>query len=74
MKYCCYWHGQHREQLFDLRSDPGEMVNLAVSRRYSEQLEDMRQRMVDWCERTDDAGFRFQVPGHEIMSPGSREW
>ena len=28
-KYCAYDHGEHRESLVDLESDPGEMVNSA---------------------------------------------
>lgn len=68
-KYSVWRWGHHREQLVDLQRDPGEMVNLAVSRRYRQQLTDLRQRLHDWCRATNDA---FQVPGHEILSPGAK--
>jgi hypothetical protein len=44
-KYCVYNHLQHREQLFDLDADPGEMVNLAVSAKHRPVLDEMRERV-----------------------------
>jgi arylsulfatase A-like enzyme len=38
-KYVVYASGNHREQLFDLVSDPGEMVNLAERPEYRNVLE-----------------------------------
>ena len=35
-KYVVYSWGKHREQLFDLTTDPGETINLAVESRYAE--------------------------------------
>ncbi len=67
-KYSVWSWGQNREQLVDLQTDPGEMVNLAVSCRYAPQRDHLRQRLHDWCRATGDA---FQVPGHEILSPGA---
>jgi len=56
-KYVVYSWGQHREQLFDLESDPGEMVNLATCVRYQPVLVEHRDRLARWCEATGD-GFR----------------
>jgi arylsulfatase A-like enzyme len=53
-KYVVYSWGRYREQLFDLENDPGEMVNLAVSRRYGDELERHRQLLRDYCARTGD--------------------
>jgi arylsulfatase A-like enzyme len=68
-KYSVWRWGNVREQLVDLREDPGEMVNLAVVSRYRDVLEDMRGRLDAWCKATDD---RFPVPGREILSPGAK--
>ena len=37
-KYCVYNWGKYREQLFDLKADPGEMLNLAVEAQYRDVL------------------------------------
>jgi arylsulfatase A-like enzyme len=53
-KYAVYGRGRHREQLFDLEADPGEMVNLAVDARYEDALAEHRERLLDWCVETGD--------------------
>ncbi len=65
-KYSAWAWGRHREQLVDLATDPGEMVNLATSSRYAERRDAMRAQLNEWTRRTEDA---FMVPGHEILSP-----
>ncbi len=71
-KYVTYDWGRYREQLFDLENDSGEMVNLADVRTYGDILETFRQRLLDWCEVTDDQFGRYfyypdvpSVPGHD---------
>lgn len=58
-KYVAYSWGRYREQLFDLREDPGEMVNLAVAARYDDVLAEHRRRLTDWCRKEGDD---FVVP------------
>jgi len=58
-KYSVWSWGEHREHLVDLWSDPGEMVNLAVSSRYGERLQEMRSVLRYWVAETGD---RFVVP------------
>ena len=53
-KYVIYSWGRHREQLFDLVEDPGEMVNLAVEARHHDLLEQNRRTLLQWCRETDD--------------------
>lgn len=51
-KYVFYQWGRNREQLYDRSADPGEMVNLAVDRRYAGELARLRAKMYRWAERT----------------------
>ncbi|WP_327683420.1 sulfatase family protein [Kitasatospora sp. NBC_00458] len=58
-KYVCYAWGDHREQLFDLGADPGEMVNLAVDSRYAALLDRFRALLAGHCARSGDPFARF---------------
>jgi glucosamine-6-phosphate deaminase len=51
-KYTLYDRGRYREQLYDMRSDRGEMVNLAVEAKYRDTLERYRKVLVEWHEKT----------------------
>lgn len=53
-KYVLYNFFRNREQLYDLENDRGEMVNLAVDKRYAPELERMRARMYRWGTHTAD--------------------
>jgi len=53
-KYCIYDSGRHREQLIDLKLDPGEMKNLAEIKDYKDVLDTHRQLLRGWVERTGD--------------------
>ncbi len=53
-KYIVYNTGSGREQLFDLREDPGEMINLATKPAYQSELHEHRQLMSDWATQTND--------------------
>lgn len=69
-KYVVYDAGRPNEQLFDLETDPGEMVNLASRSRYQDVLEHHRDLLLSWCERTGDAfGARHTHPGVPMI-PG----
>lgn len=59
-KYIVYNKGKHREQLFDMENDPGEMVNLAGEEQYQEELDRHRKLLRDWIDQTDD--FFDHVP------------
>jgi len=64
-KYAVYNWGQHREQLFDLEEDPGEMRNLAVEARYASVLDDHRRRLHAWMQaHPESAWWRVHVPGY----------
>ncbi len=50
-KYINYDRGRYREQLYDMRTDRGEMVNLAVEKKYAEVLDAHRKMLVEWHEK-----------------------
>jgi arylsulfatase A-like enzyme len=64
-KYVVYESGAHREQLMDLRADPGEMVNLAETPKYREVLNEHRQRLRRWVDTTGDEIAQPYVPQGE---------
>ena len=47
-KYVVYGEGEHREQLFDMDDDPGELHNLAADPSYSQVLSAHRKFLVHW--------------------------
>ena len=49
-KYAVYDHGEPREMLVDLQSDPGEMNNLAVDPQYADLLARHRRRLREWYD------------------------
>jgi arylsulfatase A-like enzyme len=53
---------QPAERLFDLLYDPNEVNNLAGDRNYQGVLDDLRGRLTDWMERTDDPLLGGSVP------------
>ncbi|MCC5908596.1 MAG: sulfatase [Balneolaceae bacterium] len=50
MKYV-YWPEWEYEQLFDLESDPTEKKNLIHNHSYTEELQIMREKLMEWRER-----------------------
>ena len=67
-KYVVYDWGRYREQLFDLNTDPGEMVNLATSSHFAPLLASMRSYLRQWCQETDDH-FRVMIPPGDGPAP-----
>lgn len=73
-KYTAYSSGRYPEQLFDLRKDPGEMVNMAVEARHADLLNEHRKLAFRWCEETgyglgrhgSHPDLPFLVPGYEF--------
>ncbi|UCG59743.1 MAG: sulfatase-like hydrolase/transferase [Phycisphaerales bacterium] len=53
-KYCIYDSGRDREQLTDLKNDPGEMENLADVPALKNVLDKHRRLLKDWVEKTGD--------------------
>ncbi|MHC4343115.1 MAG: sulfatase family protein, partial [Planctomycetota bacterium] len=53
-KYCVYDSGRGREQLIDLKSDPGEMKNLAERAGFKDVLAKHRQLLHKWVTKNND--------------------
>lgn len=60
-KYVIYASGTHREQLTDLRNDPGEMKNLAEDPHYRHVLNEHRGRLSRWVAKANDKFGRQYV-------------
>ncbi len=71
-KYIAFDRGRHREQLFDLLDDPGETQNLAGDRAFAAVLQEHREFLREWCERTNDdfGGRHYGHPDTPYMVPG----
>jgi arylsulfatase A-like enzyme len=53
-KYSIYDSGENREQLIDLKNDPGEMNNLTGRGDYKNVLDEHRRLMRGWVKKTGD--------------------
>jgi choline-sulfatase len=53
-KYTIYDSGENREQLIDMKNDPGEMKNLANVKDYKDILDSHRRLLYQWVERAGD--------------------
>lgn len=71
-KYVAYDLGPHREQLFDVERDPGEMENLATCDRHRAELIHHRSLLREWLHRTGDPFGRthYAHPGKRDAIPG----
>jgi arylsulfatase A-like enzyme len=59
-----YWvnsEGTQRETLYDLKNDPGEMVNLAEDPKFRVNLENCRNELIGWAEKHNDPFIKFLV-------------
>jgi arylsulfatase A-like enzyme len=54
-KYVAYNGGDRPEQLFDLKTDPGETRNLALAEPDSPLLKQCRAQLADWARKHDDS-------------------
>jgi len=63
-KYIVYEWGRDREQMFDMETDRGEMVDLAENADHADVLDAHRERLLEWChERGDIFAEHYGHPG-----------
>lgn len=60
-KYMVFTHSDPAEALFDLKTDPGELINLATHHDHQEKLAAYREKLRAWMEAEDDP-FRHHMP------------
>ena len=53
-KYNVYSKGEDNEQFFNLRNDPGECINLARNPAYEKEINNHRQLLKEWMDKTGD--------------------
>lgn len=53
-KYIVYNKGKIKEQLFDMVTDSGETINLALKKEYRKELLIMRNYLKAWCKKNGD--------------------
>ncbi len=62
------------EELYDIKSDPHELNNLATDSHYAEQLTQMRQRMDLWQSENRDMGLEDRNRRTPEVMPSTREY
>ena len=60
-KYVLYDTGKNREQLYDMRTDRGEMRNLAVESAYKEEVKRHRALLEEWMEKHPSSATEFKA-------------
>jgi arylsulfatase A-like enzyme len=60
-KYIVYSEGNHREQFFDMQTDPGEMHSLTRNPAYRDELNQHRHLLAEWISTTNDT-FNMTEP------------
>lgn len=60
-KYWIYDQGHQRETLYDLKNDPGEMVNLVNDPSYKTQLHECRRQLMEWAKANHDPFIQFLI-------------
>ena len=56
--YWIYNEGVQHETLYDLKNDPGEMVNLANDPKYADELKKCRNDLAEWGIKYNDPYVR----------------
>ncbi|MEX0611281.1 MAG: sulfatase-like hydrolase/transferase [Pirellulales bacterium] len=59
-----FWEAKPAEELYDLKSDPDEIHNLAGSPKHREVLARMRQAHAEWVSQIKDVGFLSEWEMH----------
>ena len=50
------------EELYDLENDPNELTNLISDPAYYKTVSEMRTKLNDWMERTNDPLLKGKIP------------
>jgi len=55
-KFVLNWKNKDLDELYNLETDPGELVNLALQPEFSEKVMEMKKRILQW---TEEAGHPY---------------
>lgn len=58
-KYVVYNKGENRDQLFDLKNDPGEMNDLSENKEFDKIKKELKEQLVNWQKKTGDTAKLF---------------
>jgi arylsulfatase A-like enzyme len=58
-RYKYVYNGPDVDELYDVAADPAELQNLIDHPDYAETRREMRDRLIDWMERTDDPNRKW---------------
>lgn len=68
-----FWEPKPREELYDLRADPDEVVNLAAVPGHERELARLRAALDDWLLRTNDLGY-LPEPRLHALGPAAADY
>lgn len=60
-KYWIYNEGEEKETLYDLKNDPGEMINLVNNPTFKSQLKKCRTQLMEWAIKNNDPYIKYLV-------------
>jgi hypothetical protein len=65
-KYVVFKDGGKREQFFDLKNDPGEMVNLAGRDEHKAAMDRHRAMLLEWIDKVNDTFPPSSIPKPDL--------
>jgi len=58
-----------KEELYDLKNDPNEFSNLAENSNYNDIRKDLKSRLFNWMEKTDDPILKGKIEDKRTKAP-----
>jgi len=58
-KYIVYSDGEKRDQLFNLKTDTGEMNDLVENKENEKNRKDLKRKLYNWCLKTQDPFIKY---------------
>jgi hypothetical protein len=56
------WGARADEELYDLTRDAGEQHNVGLQPDFAEVRDDLKRRLQDWMQQTDDPLLKGRIP------------
>ena len=68
-RYKYIYNEEDMDELYDLEKDPFELNNLISNESYSDVLNDMKQRLKTWRQKTSDNVTKSMIKGRRLVFP-----